>query len=204
MDTLLREATSSPALENVSSWKHRIRLRPFMFLQSRSTDGQVPRAPCPMAWLLAQLPSASSFQHLLTIQATEVAFHSAVSFRSFKRSPDWKHGSAFQSEKKKILLLSGSDQMDGYCLPWRQMQNNAFGEKMTTTQKGCQTSLCGHRRAWRKQGGRILKPPHQTEHSKSSVLLFLPQPWTLHPLCVIIRKCWAGFPSGLVVQWSSG
>ena len=101
MDTLLREATSSPALENVSSWKHRIRLRPFMFLQSRSTDGQVPRAPCPMAWLLAQLPSASSFQHLLTIQATEVAFHSAVSFRSFKRSPDWKHGSAFQSEKKK-------------------------------------------------------------------------------------------------------
>ena len=116
MDTLLREATSSPALENVSSWKHRIRLRPFMFLQSRSTDGQVPRAPCPMAWLLAQLPSASSFQHLLTIQATEVAFHSAVSFRSFKRSPDWKHGSAFQSEKKKNPF-SFWKWSDGWVLP---------------------------------------------------------------------------------------
>lgn len=86
----------------------------------------------------------SSFQHLLTIQATQVAFHSAVSFRSFKRSPDRLEAWICLSElkkKKKIFFLSGSDQTDGYCLPWRQMQNNAFGEKMTTPQKGCQTSM---------------------------------------------------------------
>ena len=119
MDTFLREATSSPALEDVSNWKHHIRLRPFIFLQSRGTYGQVPWAPCPVVWLLAQLlsPTPSSFQHLLTIQATQVAFHSAVSFRSFKRSPDRVEAWICLSEFKKKNLFSFWKWSDGWVLP---------------------------------------------------------------------------------------
>lgn len=93
-----------------------------MFLQSRSTDGQVPQAPCPAGWLLAQLPLASSFQHLLAIQATQVAFHSAVSFRELKKIPR-QTGSMdlpFRGKKKsfffrEVIIWMGIAFPEGKC-----------------------------------------------------------------------------------------
>lgn len=160
MDTFLREATSSPALEDVSNWKHHICLRPFIFLQSRGTYGQVPRAPCPVVWLLAQLPLPPIiFPTSVNYSSHTGAFHSAVSFRSFKRPSDRVEAWVCLSElKKKIFFLSGSDPTDGYCLPWRQMQNNALGEKMTTPQKGCQTSV----EVTEERGGSRRKRPKAT------------------------------------------